>query len=130
MGEFRFRLPDDWTLASRQASSIHVVGLDGIPWPCRVFTEGKTLVVRRNRDDVRVGLQQVNTQKAVVIYRSIAVPNPKPLQIGVKTVGHGGPRIWPPMSLICPVATSPLYLTVDLFLRNPSGRARAPALAH
>ena len=51
MGEFRFRLPDDWMLASRQASSIHVVGLDGIPWPCRVFTEGKTLVIRRNRDE-------------------------------------------------------------------------------
>ncbi len=51
MGEFRFRLPDDWILASRQASSIHVVGLDGIPWPCRVFTEGNTLVVRRNRDE-------------------------------------------------------------------------------
>lgn len=51
MGEFRIRLPDDWILATRQASSIHVVGLDGIPWPCRVFTEGSTLVVRRNRDE-------------------------------------------------------------------------------
>jgi hypothetical protein len=51
MGEFRFRLPDDWTLVTRQASSIHVVGLDGIPWPCRVFTEGNTLVIRRNRDE-------------------------------------------------------------------------------
>lgn len=51
MGEFRFRLPGDWTLVTRQASSIHVVGLDGIPWPCRVFTEGNTLVVRRNRDE-------------------------------------------------------------------------------
>lgn len=51
MGEFRFRLPSDWRLEDRQASSIHVIGLDGVPWPCRVFTEGHTLVIHRNRDE-------------------------------------------------------------------------------
>ncbi len=51
MGEFRFRLPDDWRLETRQASSIHVVGLDGIPWPCRIHNEGSTLLVSRNRDE-------------------------------------------------------------------------------
>ena len=51
MGEFRFRLPDNWTLETRQASSIHIVGIDGIPWPCRIFTEGNTLVVNRNHDE-------------------------------------------------------------------------------
>ena len=51
MGEFRFRLPDDWTLAARQASSIHVVGLDGIPWPCKIQTEDQVLGIRRLRDE-------------------------------------------------------------------------------
>ena len=51
MGEYRFRLPADWSLETRQANSIHVVGIDGIPWPCRIFVEGNTLVVNRNRDE-------------------------------------------------------------------------------
>ena len=50
MGEFRFRLPDDWLLGARQIRSIHVVGLDGIPWPCKAFCEGKSLILRRNQD--------------------------------------------------------------------------------
>ncbi len=51
MGEFRFRLPEQWSLESRQAGSIHVVGIDGVPWPCRVFADGNTLVINRNRDE-------------------------------------------------------------------------------
>ena len=51
MGEFRFRLPDDWRLETRHSGSIHVVGLDGIPWPCRIHNEGSTLLVSRNRDE-------------------------------------------------------------------------------
>ncbi len=53
MGEFRFRLPDDWCLTSRRATSIHIVGIDGIPWPVRVSTEydDSVIVVRRNRDE-------------------------------------------------------------------------------
>ena len=38
MGEFRFRVPVDWKLDPYHANSIHVVGLDGIPWPCRIET--------------------------------------------------------------------------------------------
>jgi hypothetical protein len=51
MGEFKFRLPADWELESRQAKSIHVIGLDGIPWPCRVSENGKVLSILRNRDE-------------------------------------------------------------------------------
>lgn len=59
MGEFSFRVPVDWNLDPYHANSIHVVGLDGIPWPCRILVaddpiEPKTrklLTVSRNRDE-------------------------------------------------------------------------------
>lgn len=51
MGEFKFRLPEDWSLETRQAKSIHVIGLDGIPWPCRVSVDGQILSILRNRDE-------------------------------------------------------------------------------
>lgn len=59
MGEFRFRVPVDWKLDPYHANSIHVVGLDGIPWPCRISvtddpsepTSHKLLQVSRNRDE-------------------------------------------------------------------------------
>jgi hypothetical protein len=38
MGEFRFRVPADWNLDSYHANAIHLLGLDGIPWPCRIAT--------------------------------------------------------------------------------------------
>ncbi len=51
MGEFKFRLPESWTLDRRQASAIHTVGIDGIPWPCKVAKEKDVLTVRRNRNE-------------------------------------------------------------------------------
>lgn len=51
MGEFKFRLPASWTLERRQASAIHTVGIDGIPWPCKVSTDQDILTVRRNRSE-------------------------------------------------------------------------------
>ncbi|MFK7769820.1 MAG: hypothetical protein AB8B55_21610 [Mariniblastus sp.] len=59
MGEFRFRVPADWKLDPYHANSIHVVGLDGIPWPCRIAVGDdpdepetrKLLSVSRNRDE-------------------------------------------------------------------------------
>ena len=59
MGEFRFRVPVDWKLDPYHANSIHVVGLDGIPWPCRIAVADdpfeprtrKLLSVSRNRDE-------------------------------------------------------------------------------
>jgi len=51
MGEFKFRLPASWTLERRQASAIHTVGIDGIPWPCKVSTDQDILTVRRNRNE-------------------------------------------------------------------------------
>lgn len=59
MGEFRFRIPVEWKLDPYHANSIHVVGLDGIPWPCRIAvadddlepTTRKIVSVSRNRDE-------------------------------------------------------------------------------
>ena len=59
MGEFRFRVPVDWNLDPYHANSIHVIGLDGIPWPCRIATSDdplepktrKVFSVARNRDE-------------------------------------------------------------------------------
>ena len=51
MGEFKFRLPADWSLQRRQASSIHTVGIDGIPWPCKVSTQDNILTISRNRHE-------------------------------------------------------------------------------
>lgn len=51
MGEFKFRLPASWSLERRQASAIHTVGIDGIPWPCKVSTDEDILTVSRNRNE-------------------------------------------------------------------------------
>ena len=51
MGEFKFRLPEFWTMERQQAAAIHTVGIDGIPWPCKVATEEGILTVRRNRNE-------------------------------------------------------------------------------
>ena len=51
MGEFKFRLPPQWTLERRQSAAIHTVGLDGIPWPCKISIDGSTLTVNRNRNE-------------------------------------------------------------------------------
>jgi hypothetical protein len=51
MGEFRFRTPVDWQLPDEVAATIHIVGLDGIPWPCKVAWTDDLLVVSRNREE-------------------------------------------------------------------------------
>ena len=59
MGEFRFRVPIEWNLDPYHGNSIHVIGLDGIPWPCRVSVSDdeqepqtrKLVSVSRNRDE-------------------------------------------------------------------------------
>ena len=51
MGEFRFRTPNDWQLPNEVAATIHIVGLDGVPWPCKVSWDDTTLVVSRNREE-------------------------------------------------------------------------------
>lgn len=59
MGEFRFRVPIDWNLDPYHGNSIHVIALDGIPWPCRVAvaddplapSTNKLISVSRNRDE-------------------------------------------------------------------------------
>ena len=60
MAEYKFRIPTDWTLDPYHANSVHIVGLDGIPWPCRISVaepdEGtsnqqRILTVNRNQDE-------------------------------------------------------------------------------
>lgn len=51
MGQHRFRLPDFWNLEKHQASCIHVVGLDGMPSPCRVELDGQILTISRGRNE-------------------------------------------------------------------------------
>ena len=51
MGEFRFRTPNDWQLPNEVAATIHIVGLDGVPWPCKVNWDDTTLTVSRNREE-------------------------------------------------------------------------------
>ena len=51
MAEIKLRLPAFWEFEKRHASTVHVIGLDGIPWPCRVSKEGHILTVSRNRDE-------------------------------------------------------------------------------
>ncbi|WP_148618891.1 hypothetical protein [Mariniblastus fucicola] len=51
MGEFRFRLPSNWEPTNSQAKSIHVIGLDGVPSPCRVSSDEGILTIARNRDE-------------------------------------------------------------------------------
>lgn len=51
MGEFKFRLPSDWSLERRQSAAIHTVGIDGIPWPCKISVNDSLLTVKRNRNE-------------------------------------------------------------------------------
>jgi hypothetical protein len=51
MGEFKFRLPPHWSLERRQSAAIHTVGLDGIPWPCKISVKDSMLTVSRNRNE-------------------------------------------------------------------------------
>ncbi len=51
MGEFKFRLPHHWSLDRRQSAAIHTVGLDGIPWPCKILIKDSILFVSRNRNE-------------------------------------------------------------------------------
>ena len=51
MAEFKLRLPDFWDFKKRHARTVHVVGLDGIPWPCRGSKQENLLIINRNRDE-------------------------------------------------------------------------------
>ena len=51
MAEINLRLPAFWDFEKRHASTVHVIGLDGIPWPCRVSQKDGILTIARNRDE-------------------------------------------------------------------------------
>ena len=57
MGEYKFQIPSDWTFDLYHANSAHIVGIDGVPWPCRLTisdpdpnTQQRILTVNRNQD--------------------------------------------------------------------------------
>lgn len=50
MGTLYFNLPHDLTFTRPQAATIHTVGIDGIPWPCKVSVNDGLLSVTRNRE--------------------------------------------------------------------------------
>ncbi len=51
MGKIVLELPGDWSMDRRTASTIHVVGLDGFPWPCKIAKAESTITITRNRDE-------------------------------------------------------------------------------
>lgn len=51
MGEFRFRVPGFWNREPARIRTTHVVGLDGIPKPCKVRFEDDLLIITRNQSD-------------------------------------------------------------------------------
>ncbi len=51
MGEFRFRVPGFWKREPARIRTTHVVGLDGIPKPCKVRFEDDLLIITRNQND-------------------------------------------------------------------------------
>ena len=51
MGVFKFEIPSQWPLEKRHASTMHVVGLDGIAWPCRIVKDDTHISLHRNRDE-------------------------------------------------------------------------------
>ncbi|MEZ6096632.1 MAG: hypothetical protein R3C03_20785 [Pirellulaceae bacterium] len=51
MGKIVFALPAHWDFERRTATTLHVVGLDGIPWPCKVARENNLVSISRNRDE-------------------------------------------------------------------------------
>ncbi len=51
MGQFIFHIPNSCPFDKRMASTVHVVGLDGIPGPGRVQVNDGILVIQRNQDE-------------------------------------------------------------------------------
>ncbi len=51
MGQINFRIPARLKFEKRTASTVHVVGLDGIPWPCKISIAEEILCIERNRDE-------------------------------------------------------------------------------
>lgn len=59
MGEFKFKIPADWPLDPYHGNSIHIVGMDGVPWPCRISVgtepepqgRQRVIVINRNQAD-------------------------------------------------------------------------------
>lgn len=57
--EFCFRIPTQWNLNSYQLGLIHVIGMDGTPWPCKVRVDrespaaekGPIVHIARNQSD-------------------------------------------------------------------------------
>jgi hypothetical protein len=51
MGQINFRIPARLKFEKRTANTVHVIGLDGIPWPCKISFVDDILCIERNRDE-------------------------------------------------------------------------------
>ena len=51
MGQIRIQFPEHMQIDKALPASIHVIGLDGIPMPCRILREGLVISISRNRDE-------------------------------------------------------------------------------
>ncbi len=51
MGQIHLLFPDHFPVDQSLAASVHVIGLDGIPGPCRINRMGQVLTIARNRDE-------------------------------------------------------------------------------
>ncbi len=50
MGQYRFVIPDSDRFAMESMIAAQIVGMDGIPWPCKTNIEGRQLIVFRNQE--------------------------------------------------------------------------------
>ena len=50
MGQYRFVIPKSERIAAESLVAAHVVGLEGIPWPCKALLQDDTLVIARNQE--------------------------------------------------------------------------------
>ncbi len=50
MGFYRFAIPDSDRFSPESLLSSQIVGLEGIPWPCKTSIETGHLVIFRNTD--------------------------------------------------------------------------------
>lgn len=66
MGEFKFKVPADWPLDPYHGNSIHIVGMDGVPWPCRIAVSTADDV--ENQRVITINRNQTDSGKLYVLF--------------------------------------------------------------
>lgn len=67
MAEFRFRIPSHWNLNSHHLAAVHVVGMEGVPAPCKV---------RVNREQSGPAVLQIARNQKESGYVNVIYPHP------------------------------------------------------